>query len=82
MLSTPFGKICTPHCDACSKRIWVSISIFMAGLSLLVSFVAVRTNDQAEQSFETTVVCCYVVLTLAMFVFIAVWFGLIASFVS
>lgn len=57
--------------------IWVSISIFMAVLSLLVSFLAVRARAQAEQSFETAVVCCYVLLTLAMFAFIAVWFGII-----
>lgn len=49
----------------------------MAVLSLLVSFLAVRARAQAEQSFETTVVCCYVLLTLAMFAFIAVWFGII-----
>ena len=56
--------------------IWVSISIFMAVLSLPVSYLAVRAKYQAEQSFETTVVCGYVLLTLPMFAAIAMWFGL------
>ena len=51
----------------------------MAVLSLPVSYLAVRARDQAEQSFDTTVVCCYVLLTLAMFAAIAVWFGLIVQ---
>ena len=76
-LNAFFGEMCTPRCDTCFMSIWVSISIFMAVLSLLVSFLAVRARAQAEQSFETTVVCCYVLLTLAMFAFIAVWFGII-----
>jgi hypothetical protein len=78
-LNAFFGATCTPRCDTCFMSIWVGISIFMVVLSLLVSFLAVRVRDQAEQSFETTVVCCYVLLTLAMFVFIAVWFGLISQ---
>ncbi|MGP5573624.1 hypothetical protein ACTXN6_13225 [Corynebacterium casei] len=56
--------------------ILVSISIFMAFLSLPVSYLAVRAREQAEQSFGTTVVCCYVLLTLVMFAAIAMWFGL------
>ena len=76
-LNAFFGGMCTPRCDTCFMSIWVGISIFMVVLSLPVSYLAVRAKDQAEQSFETTVVCCYVVLTLAMFAFIAVWFGLV-----
>ena len=56
--------------------ILVSVSIFMAVLSLPVSYLAVRARDQAEQSFGTTVVCGYVLLTLVMFAAIALWFGL------
>ena len=56
--------------------ILVSISLFMAVLSLPVSYLALRAREQAEQSFETTVVCCYVLLTLPMFAAIAMWFGL------
>ncbi|MGP5629118.1 hypothetical protein [Corynebacterium casei] len=48
----------------------------MAFLSLPVSYLAVRAREQAEQSFGTTVVCCYVLLTLVMFAAIAMWFGL------
>src|SRR5699024_4964319 len=71
-----FGGMCTPRCDTCFMSILVSISIFMAVLSLPVSYLAVRARDQAEQSFETTVVCGYVLLTLPMFAAIDMWFGL------
>lgn len=54
----------------------MSILVVMAVLSLPVSYLAVRAREQAEQSFGTTVVCCYVLLTLVMFAAIAMWFGL------
>ena len=49
----------------------------MAVFSLPVSYLAVRAREQAEQSFETTVVGVYAFLVCVVFLSFAAWFGLI-----
>ena len=59
--------------------ILVSISIFMAVLSLPVSYLAVRARDPSERSFGSTVVCLLAFLTFVVFAVIAWWFGLVVK---
>ena len=48
----------------------------MTVLSLPVSYLAVRAREQAERSFESTVVRAYAFSVCVVFAAIAVWFGL------